>query len=137
MATFDVVLISLPTADVTIALTSSDTTEGTVSPSALTFTPLNWNLTQQVAITGMDDSEADGDVGYDIEIGPTSSLDPNDDNLALDTIAVMNADDESSASSTQSGSDGGRGGGGGGAIDLALLLILIATTCHHADSHAS
>ena len=31
-ATFTVVLTSQPTADVTIGLTSSDTTEGTVSP---------------------------------------------------------------------------------------------------------
>ena len=37
-ATFTVVLNTQPTADVTIALSSSDTTEGTVSPDGLTFT---------------------------------------------------------------------------------------------------
>ena len=42
-ATFTVVLGSQPTADVTISLHSSNTTEGTVSPSSLTFTPANWN----------------------------------------------------------------------------------------------
>jgi hypothetical protein len=37
---------------VTIALTSSDTTEGTVSPASLTFTPGNWNVAQTVTVTG-------------------------------------------------------------------------------------
>jgi len=42
-ATFTVVLNSEPAADVTIALSSSDTTEGNVSPASLTFTSANWN----------------------------------------------------------------------------------------------
>ena len=37
-ATFTVVLNAQPTADVTIGLTSSDATEGTVAPASLTFT---------------------------------------------------------------------------------------------------
>ena len=41
-ATFTVVLTTQPTADVTIALSSSDTTEGTVLPASLTFTTANW-----------------------------------------------------------------------------------------------
>ena len=43
-ATFTVVLTTQPTADVTIGLSSSDTTEGTVSPASLTFTTANWNV---------------------------------------------------------------------------------------------
>ena len=42
-ATFTVVLNTQPTADVTIALSSSDTTEGTVLRASLTFTTANWN----------------------------------------------------------------------------------------------
>ena len=45
-ATFDVVLTSQPTADVTIDLTSSNTSEGTVSDSSLLFTASNWNVAQ-------------------------------------------------------------------------------------------
>jgi hypothetical protein len=37
-ATFTVVLQTQPAADVTIALGSSDTTEGTVAPASLVFT---------------------------------------------------------------------------------------------------
>ena len=43
-ATFTVVLTSQPTADVTIGLSASDPTEGTVSSPSLTFTPANWNI---------------------------------------------------------------------------------------------
>ena len=55
-ATFTVVLTSRPVADVTIGLSSSDTTEGTVSPSSLTFTSANWNIPQTVTVTGVDDA---------------------------------------------------------------------------------
>ncbi len=59
-ATFSVVLAIQPTANVTVALSSSDTTEGTVSPASLTFTPGNWNHPQVATITGVDDTIADG-----------------------------------------------------------------------------
>src|SRR5262249_50433832 len=48
--TFTVVLTSQPTADVTIGLSSSDTTEGTVAPASLTFTTANWNSPRTVTV---------------------------------------------------------------------------------------
>ena len=65
-ATFTVVLTTQPTADVTIGLSSSDTTEGTVVPASLTFTTANWNVAQTVTVTGVDDALDDGDVAYTI-----------------------------------------------------------------------
>ena len=62
-ATFTVVLNTQPTADVTIALSSSDTTEGTVGPASLTFTTANWNAAQTVTVTGVDDAVVDGPHG--------------------------------------------------------------------------
>ena len=59
-ATFTVVLNTQPTANVTIALSSSDTTEGTVSPASLTLRRANWNVAQTVTVTGVDDALADG-----------------------------------------------------------------------------
>ena len=76
-ATFTVVLNTQPTADVTIALSSSDTTEGTVSPASLTFTTANWNVAQTVTVTGVDDAVDDGDVVYTIVTAPATSTDPN------------------------------------------------------------
>ena len=75
-ATFTVVLTTQPTADVTIDLSSSDPTEGTVSPASLTFTTANWNVAQTVTVTGVDDVVVDGDVAYTIVTAAVTSGDP-------------------------------------------------------------
>src|SRR4029078_1765633 len=74
-ATFTVVLTGQPTADVTVGLSSNDTTEGTVSPASLTFTNANWNTPQTVTVTGVDDLVADGDIAYAIVTAAASSAD--------------------------------------------------------------
>jgi hypothetical protein len=43
----------VPNSAVTIAVTSSNTSEATVSPATLTFTPGNWNIAQPVTVTGV------------------------------------------------------------------------------------
>src|SRR5690606_9536732 len=50
-ASFTVSLKSKPVADVTIAVASSNTAEGVVSVSKLTFTASNWDQPQTVTIT--------------------------------------------------------------------------------------
>ena len=97
MATFTVKLNSQPTANVTIGVSSSDTTEGTVSPSSLMFTSSNWNANQTVTVTGVDDSDVDGKQSFTVVLAVTntdvfidsvySSLNPND-------VSVTNTDDE-------------------------------------------
>ncbi len=67
-ATFTVKLSTQPDGDVVIDAASSDTGEGTVSPSSLTFTSSNWNTTQTVTVTGVDDGIEDGDQNYTIEL---------------------------------------------------------------------
>ncbi len=94
-ATFTVVLTSTPTADVVIALTSSNTAEGTVDPASLTFTSANWNVAQTVTVTGVDDPTADGDVVFNISFVVTSG-DPNYDGVALPDVPVTNLDDDTS-----------------------------------------
>ncbi|VVM23226.1 hypothetical protein BSPWISOXPB_828 [uncultured Gammaproteobacteria bacterium] len=46
-----------PTSDVTIRLTSSDTTAATVTP-LLTFTRRNWSSPQMVTVTSVNDNDA-------------------------------------------------------------------------------
>src|SRR5258706_15254956 len=75
-----VVLTSQPTANVTVGLTSSDLTEGTVAPSSVTFTSVNWNVAQTVTVTGVDDAMADGPIAYTIVTAPALSTDGNYDN---------------------------------------------------------
>ena len=64
--TFTVELNSQPTAGVTIRLTSSLPSEGTVSPDVLDFTTTDWNAPQVVTVTGVDDRVADGNQPYAI-----------------------------------------------------------------------
>jgi hypothetical protein len=93
-ASFSIWLDRPPTAPVTIGLRSSDTTEGTVVPASLTFTPDNWSLPQMVAIAGVDDALDDGDQVYTIVTLPAESVDPRFAGLdPLDTTLV-NADDD-------------------------------------------
>jgi hypothetical protein len=73
-AQFSVVLDAQPSANVTIGLSSSDVTLGTVSASSLTFTPSNWNEAQIVTVTGVDDYIAHT-VDYTIIIAPAVSND--------------------------------------------------------------
>jgi len=94
--TFNVVLDTLPSADVTIALSSSDTTEGTVSPTSLTFTPTNGTTAQTVTVTGVDDTEVDGDIAYTIVTGAAVSDDTNYNGLDPADVSVTNTDNDAS-----------------------------------------
>ena len=93
-ATFVVRLGARPTADVTLPLSSSDASEGTVSTTALTFTVANWDSAQTVTVTGVDDADADGNVAYAVLTAPATSADPTYAGLDAADVAVMNTDDE-------------------------------------------
>ncbi len=60
-----------------ITLNSSNTNEGTIDKSTLTFTTANWNIAQQVTVTGVDDAINDGDQNYSIILNSASSTDAN------------------------------------------------------------
>ncbi len=68
-ATFDIRLATKPTEDVTVTLSSSDTSEGKVtSTKTLIFTTGNWTEVQSVTVTGQDDDILDGSQTYTINI---------------------------------------------------------------------
>jgi len=93
-AEFTVVLLTAPTADVTIALSSSDASEGTVSPESLVFTSENWNAPQTVTVTGVDDADVDGNQLYDVVTAAAVSDDAEYMDLDADDVAVINIDNE-------------------------------------------
>jgi hypothetical protein len=93
-ASFNVVLNTEPTADVTIGLSSSNTNEGTVDQASLTFTAANWDVPQTVTISGVDDTIEDGDVAYTIITSAASSSDPDYNGLEVDDVSVVNLDDD-------------------------------------------
>ena len=93
-AAFTVKLNTRPSAGVTIGLSSSDTTEGTVSPASLTFTAANWSTTQAVTVTGVDDVQLDGSVAFTIVTAPATSADPSYDGLDSADLSASNTDND-------------------------------------------
>ena len=93
-ATFTVVLLAQPAADVTIPLASSNPGEGTVDRTSLVFTTDVWDVPQTVTITGVDDHLHDGAQPYTIVLGAVGSADPAFLGVDPDDVQVVNIDDE-------------------------------------------
>lgn len=97
---FTVVLDSEPTANVSVNVNSSDTTEGTVAPAALTFTagvcpgPGNWCVPQTVTVTGVNDDLADTDQSYTIQFGTVTSADADYNGRTLSDLSALNSDND-------------------------------------------
>ncbi|MFM7038815.1 MAG: S8 family serine peptidase [Planctomycetaceae bacterium] len=110
--TFDVYLRMQPSGDVTIPISSSNTAEGITDVSSLVFTPANWSVPQTVTLTGVDDFIDDGNINWDVVIGPASSSDAlyngkDTDDLTLtnlnDDFAAIGTSDLSGSQTTESG----------------------------------
>jgi Ca2+-binding RTX toxin-like protein len=97
--TVSAVLGTRPTSDVTLNLVSTNTTEGTVSVPALTFTPENWDVPQIFTIIPGDDAIADGTIPFTI-ITTFTSTDPVYSTLNPADISVSNFDNEVQAGNT-------------------------------------
>ncbi len=102
MALLSVVLDQPPTDNVTVEVTSLDSSEGRVavgvSPSSvsvsLVFTAADWDQPQEIAIIGQDDNEPDGDVLYSVQVA-VSPLTVAVEYLSVnpDEVVVRNLDD--------------------------------------------
>ena len=93
-ATIGIALGTQPSGNVTVNLSSSDLTEGTVSPAQLTFTPANWNQVQNVTVTGVDDTDDDGDITFNLVASTTGSADAEYAALPNKTQAIVNRDND-------------------------------------------
>lgn len=95
-AFFTVTLDSQPSAPVTVALTSSNTAEGTVANN-VTIPVANWQTGISVTVTGVDDAIVDGDITYSIITGNVTSPDGNYNALggiAVADVSVTNVDND-------------------------------------------
>ncbi|MEY4565781.1 MAG: hypothetical protein RLY14_751, partial [Planctomycetota bacterium] len=92
--TFTVVLNSEPLAEVSIPVQSSNTAEGTVSTTQLTFTAADWNVAQIVTVTGVDDTAYDGNATYSVLIGTITSPDSAYNGLNPADITLTNTDND-------------------------------------------
>jgi hypothetical protein len=93
-ATFTVELNTQPGANVSVAISSSSTAEGTVSPGILTFTAGIWNSPQTVTVTGVDDDVDDGDQSYTIVLAAATSTDLDYNGLDPSDVSVVNVDND-------------------------------------------
>ncbi|MEY4906445.1 MAG: hypothetical protein RL260_163, partial [Pseudomonadota bacterium] len=91
---FSVVLVTAPTANVSIALNVSDPTELSLGTSTLTFTSANWNVAQVVTVTGVDDTIVDGTVWSNITLAPAVSADAAYNGRDPSDVSMANADDD-------------------------------------------
>ena len=101
-AQFSVNLATAPTADVTVGVSVSDSTEGSVSPASLVFTPDNWAAPQPVTVTGVDDAEKDGNITYAVGFQVTSD-DAVYEALAVNDVEFVNKDDDNECPSSVDG----------------------------------
>ncbi len=93
-ASFNVVLNSQPTADVSFLMAVTDPTEASLSEYWVKFTPHNWNIAQTVTIHGVDDLIRDGDITYKVVTSDSSSRDAFYNGLAIDDLTLINRDNE-------------------------------------------
>lgn len=93
-ATFQVVLTSPPTAPVVIPLAVSDASEGSISVTSLTFTPQQWQVSQTVTVTGLDDTVIDGPIAYQVLLGAISSSDLRYHSLDPADVSLTNIDND-------------------------------------------
>ncbi len=94
-STFTVRLRLAPSANVTVALSIGDTTEGSVSPSTLTFTTQNYGTAQTVTVTGVDDNIEDGSQDFFVVLNPASSGDSTYNGLSNVNVRMTTTDNES------------------------------------------
>ncbi|MFC1748680.1 beta strand repeat-containing protein [Pseudomonadota bacterium] len=92
-AEFTVALGAPAGSSVTLNFASNDTSEGTISPSSVTFFGSQWNSPKTIVITGVDETIDDGDIPYGIEV-TLSSVDPDYSALVIPDVTVTNNDDD-------------------------------------------
>lgn len=95
-ATISIKLATAPTAGrfVTLNFSSSDSTEGIVSNSVLTFTSSNWNIAQTVTVRGINDYLNDGNIAYNLNTSiNASSTDVMYRQLTIAPLKLINQED--------------------------------------------
>ena len=102
-STFSVVLDAKPTANVTVSITGTDSTEHSLSASSLTFTTNNWNTAQTVTVTGVDDNLVDGDITTTLTA--TASNSGGYAGTETATTTLKTSDNDASSDDTESDSE--------------------------------
>jgi len=117
-------LTAVPTADVTVTMSSSATQEAAVQGSStLTFTDTTWNTWQFVLVNGVDDTIDDGDKGFTIQASAANG----GFNGVTATLAGVCTDDDS-AGVLMAHTGGATSVSEAGATDTLLVSLVSAPT---------
>ena len=100
---FDVTLNAQPLDDVVLEVSTSDATQGSGSPSRLTFTPAAWNTPQTVVVTATNDAIADGDANITLTIAVDDTASHDQFHGLSEDLAAAILDDDPGVTVTISG----------------------------------
>ena len=94
-SSFNITLQEAPTSDVVLDISNPDTTEAIVSPTQVSFTPVDWNVPQSVDITPKTDAILDGDQTIfptvSVNVGLTQNCYTNAETKTV-TLTVLDVD---------------------------------------------
>ena len=91
-ATYTVALDTEPTAAVTVSVSSSGDADLSVAPTALTFTPANWDTAQPVTVSAADDADtANGEATI---THTAASVDSDYDGIVIASAMAAEVDDD-------------------------------------------
>lgn len=94
------VLTAQPATDVTLIVSSSDVSEGVVTPASVVFTSANWNTPQTISLAGVDDAIYDGTQLYTVVVAVDTAIsDPLYHSVVDKQISANTIDDESAPTS--------------------------------------
>ena len=93
-STYTVVLDAQPASNVVIGVTRSGSSDVTVSPATLTFSPSNWDTAQTVTVRAAQDADAVNDAASITHAVVAASSADEFDNVSVAGVAVTVADDD-------------------------------------------
>ena len=93
-STYTVVLDAQPASNVVIGVTRSGSSDVTVSPATLTFSPSNWDTAQTVTVSAAQDADAVNDAASITHAVVAASSADEFDNVSVAGVAVTVADDD-------------------------------------------
>ena len=93
-------LMVRPTTNVRVNLTTSDRTEGVLSTYVADFTPQNFYTAQRIVVTGVDDSDDDGNKQFTVNATATATRGTPYDGLKAEPLTFTNIDDEDKTAPT-------------------------------------
>ena len=97
-STYTVVLDALPSGNVVIGVTRSGSSDVTVSPATLTFSPSNWDTAQTVTVSAAQDADAANDAASITHAVDASRSADEYDAVAVAGVSVSVADDDAGVS---------------------------------------